>query len=80
MVDFSKILNTKTDEIKKPTPLPVGTYLCTNPQLPEFIESSQKGTPGAKFSFKVISATEDVDQDDLAAWQLEQGDYAGKTV
>lgn len=78
MPDFSKILNTSLDEVKAPVPVPPGTYAIqiTKHELNEF---GQKKTPGVKFSFKLLSAYEDVDQDELAKVENWQSRELNKT-
>lgn len=75
-IDFSKILQKQATEIEKPKPLPIGTFVCSNPKLPDFKGIGQNQTPAAEFSFVVIAPTEDVDPEQLAAY----GDFKGKTI
>lgn len=75
-VDFSKILSKQADEIEQPKPLPVGSYICTNPKLPDFKEIGKNGTPGANLGLVVIAPSDDVDPDDLKTF----GDVKGKTI
>ncbi len=75
-VNFSAILQNQASAIEKPKPLPIGSYICTNPALPEFKELGQNKTPCAEFSLKVMASSDDVDPEQLA----EFGDYKGKNV
>lgn len=75
-VDFSKILAKQADQIEKPKPLPVGSYVCTNPKLPDFKGIGKNETPAAEFGLVVIAPMEDVDPDQLR----EFGEYKGKTI
>jgi len=75
-VDFSKILGKQAEEIEAPKPLPVGSYICTNPKLPDFQEIGRNGTPGANFSLVVIAPSDDVDPDSIR----EFGEVKGKTI
>jgi alpha-ketoglutarate-dependent taurine dioxygenase len=76
MVDFSKILSKQAAEIEPPKTLPVGTYLCNNPKLPDFKGIGKEDTPVAQLQLVVLSAQEDVDPAELAAF----GEVAGKTI
>jgi len=75
-VDFSKILGKQAEAIEKPKPLPIGTYLCTNPKLPEFLGIGKAETPAAVFKYLIIAPQEDVDPDELKDF----GDWKGKTI
>lgn len=75
-IDFNKILTKQASAIEKPKPLPIGTYLCNNPQLPKFVGVGKNETPCAEFGLVVLSAGEDVDTDDLATF----GKYQGKSI
>lgn len=74
-VDFSKILQKQASEIEKPKPLPIGTYLCVNPKLPEFKGVGKNETPCAEFSLTIMAPVE-VDADDLTAY----GEVKGKSI
>lgn len=62
--DFSNLLSTKLEDIKRPPVRPAGTYHATisNYQLGE---SSQKKTPYVRFSFANIQPGEDIDPETL---------------
>lgn len=75
-VDFSKILGKQTQEIEKPKPLPMGTYVCNNPALPRFIELGQNKTPCAQFNLTVIAPGDDIDAEQLS----EYGEWKGKSI
>ena len=75
-VDFSKILSKQASAIEKPKPLPIGTYLCNNPQLPRFLGIGKQESPAAQFSFVVLVPQEDVSAEELA----EFGDWKGKII
>jgi hypothetical protein len=75
-VDFSKILQKQAEEIEKPKPLPIGSYICNNPKLPEFKGVGKNETPCAEFSLVIIAPSDDVDPADLKAY----GDWKGKTI
>ena len=75
-VDFSKILSKQADQIEKPKPLPVGTYLCNNPQLPKFIGVGKNETPCAEFGLVILAPQEDVAAEDVQAY----GEVRGKNI
>lgn len=75
-IDFSKILSKQAAEIEKPKPMPIGLYLCNNPQLPKFIGVGKEETPCAEFSLIVLQAGDDVDQAELQAF----GKWQGKSL
>src|SRR5262245_27158879 len=64
---FASVLDRPSQDIKRPEPLPVGTYVWLVP--PQYAEgtSKQKGTPFVEWEVKCLGATEDVDQEALAA-------------
>jgi hypothetical protein len=76
MTNFVDALNRKADEVERPKPLPVGTYLCTIPGPPEMKTIGKNSTPAAEFSVKVIQPREDVDSEALLA----VGGAGGKTL
>ena len=76
MASFADALNRKADDVEKPKPLPVGTYLCTVAGPAEMKEIGQNSTPAAIFQFKVISPEGDVDMEALS----NAGGAQGKTL
>lgn len=62
---FESILDTKADEVERPKPLPAGTYDCVVKGMYETGESSQKKTPFVRFTYALVAAGEDVDEDAL---------------
>lgn len=73
--NLSDILSRPATDFNFPPPLPVGGYHCVVAGLPEEIESSQKKTPGYKFTLNPIATLDDVDSAELAA----VGGLDGKT-
>ena len=73
---FAPILDRPASEIERPKPIPAGTYTALVKGLPEFGESSQKKTPYARFTFELIAAGDDIDQEALE----EMGGIGGKTL
>ena len=65
---FSDILKTKRSEVERPSPMPVGDYVCVITGQPEQDKSKQKGTPFVRFTYKVLEAMESVDEDQLDQW------------
>lgn len=75
-VDFSKILQKQANEIEKPKPLPIGSYVAVNQKLPDFKGVGKNETPAAEFALVVLAPMDDVDPEHLAAY----GDVKGKSV
>lgn len=65
---FGSILDRAPSEIEKPKPLPPGSYITVVVGQPRFDKSSKKQTPFVEFQHKILSASEDVDPDDLKAY------------
>ena len=65
---FSSILDRAPSEIERPKPMPVGQYICVVQGQPRFDKSSKKQTEFAEFTHKLISAGDDVDEDELKAY------------
>ncbi len=64
-VNFSSILDKPSNEVRRQKPLPVGSYIGIVTDLPRIDKSTKKGTEFSEYIIKVISADEDVDEDDL---------------
>lgn len=73
--NWEDLLSKKADDVKEPTPLPVGPYRM-EVEDNELVTSTQKGTPGIQVMFKIIEALDGVDEDALA----EVGDISKKSV
>jgi hypothetical protein len=71
LVDFTEVLNKKSDDLKKPVPRPAGTYLGMVVGLPmQKVVTPKAGgddMPVASYKIKLLSAMEDVDQTELAS-------------
>jgi|SRR6516164_216696 hypothetical protein len=65
--NFGAILDRPANEIQRPKPLPVGTYVCVVVGLPREDKSTKKGTEFVEFTMRPIEASTDVDEDDLKA-------------
>lgn len=76
MANLSDILSRPATEFNFPPPLPIGGYHCVVAGLPEQIVSSEKKTPGFKYTLKPIGTDEDVDAEELA----KLGGLDGKTI
>jgi len=76
MSNLADILNKPATDFNFPPPLPVGGYHCVVAGLPEQIESSEKKTPGFKFTLKPIGVLDDVDTEELE----KLGGLDGKTI
>ena len=70
MVDFTDVLSKRVDEIEKPKPKPVGTYLGTISGLPKqrtvLPKDGGEGMPVLGFNIKLMAAQPDVDPDSLS--------------
>jgi hypothetical protein len=71
---FSSILDRPSGEIKRPPPMPTGTYVWVTKGLPRLDKSSQKQTEFAEFTVAPTAALDDVDMEALK----EVGGLAGK--
>jgi hypothetical protein len=71
---FSSILDRPSGEIKRPPPMPTGTYVWVTKGLPRLDKSSQKQTDFAEFTVAAVASLDDVDQEALQAI----GGLAGK--
>ena len=65
---FSSILDRAPSEIEKPKPLPTGSYTTLLVGQPRIDKSTKKQTEYREFTHKILSAGEDVDEDDLKAY------------
>ena len=65
--NFSDLLDKPLDDVERPKPLPVGSYLCVVKGLPRQDKSRQKQTPFYEFTLQPTQVGEDVDQEELAA-------------
>ena len=65
---YSSILDRAPSEIEKPKPLPQGSYITLLVGQPRIDKSAKKQTEFREFTHKILSAGEDVDADDLAAY------------
>lgn len=64
MPDFSTLLSKPLDSIKRPPPLPAGTYMGTIKSY-EALESKEKKTPYIRFNLNLVSPGQDIDPNDL---------------
>jgi len=76
MSNFADILSKKVDQIEKPKPLPVGTYLCLIDGAGEYVKLGANQTDAIKIKVKVLQAGEDVDDEAL----IEAGGVSEKTL
>lgn len=66
MPSFQDVLNKPAADVKAPSPLPVGTYLCLVDGPGEFGKIGQKQTDCINWKLKPMQAQDDVNQADLA--------------
>lgn len=65
---FGSILDRAPADVEKPKPAPIGSYKTQIVGQPRFDKSSKKQTEFVEFTHKLISAGEDVDEDELKAY------------
>lgn len=65
---FGSILDRAPSEIEKPKPLPQGSYTTLLVGQPRIDKSTKKQTEYREFTHKILSAGDDVDEDDLKAY------------
>lgn len=79
---FSDALDRKLEEIKRPPNLPIGNYVWQVAKHPDqdTIESSKTGATWDRLTFTLscVSAHDDVDEDELAAFGNVQGQQQRK--
>lgn len=65
-MDFAELAQVKVGEVERPKPLPEGHYIAkfTKPMTQH---KAKSGNVAMRFAFKLVEATDDVDQDQLAA-------------
>lgn len=68
MVDFSKTLKKKLEDVKRPPLIPVGTYTGRVAKQPEFNESGDGKWKTIDFQLQLVEAGPDVDQEALAEY------------
>jgi hypothetical protein len=65
--NFSSILDKPVTEVKRPKPIPVGTYLCIVDGIPKFDKTkNENATDTVEFNLKPVTPQPDVDQAALA--------------
>lgn len=64
--NFQDILSTVVDEVKRPSPWPVGTYLWLITGQPNIQKIGTKQTDAVDVTLKYLQAQDDVDQTALA--------------
>ena len=65
---FGSILDRAPSEIEKPKPLPQGSYITSVVGQPRFDKSTKKQTEYVEFTHKIKSASDDVNEDELATY------------
>jgi hypothetical protein len=68
MSNFMEVLNKRVDEVEKPKPRPVGSYVASIAGLPKTkdVKTKDGDREVLSFSCKLLMAREDVDQEQLA--------------
>lgn len=67
--NFGAILDKAPADVQPPETLPVGSYLCIVQGLPRYDKSTKKGTEFAEYTLIIQQAMDDVDEDDLKAFE-----------
>jgi len=75
--NFGAILDRAPADVKPPETLPVGSYLCIVQGLPRYDKSTKKGTEFAEYTLIIQQAMDDVDEDELKAFE---GGVKGKVI
>lgn len=69
MPNMDSVLNTKATEIKRPPPIPVGTYTLQIFGRPNFVDMSRaQKTDYVDFQSKIMAVGDNVSEEDLAAY------------
>lgn len=64
--NFASVLDRPADEIKRPPPIPMGTYLAVVDGVPTNREVGEEKVPAWEFKLKLIQPQPDVDPEELA--------------
>ncbi len=75
MTDFGTMLQQRIEDTEKPKPLPVGPYNAIIQKFETGNTKSEKKTPYVRFTLRMLSAREGVDQEQLQ----KVGDYSERT-
>ncbi len=73
---FASVLDMPAQDIERPKPIPVGSYVCVVQGQPKFDKSTKKQTEYVEFTLKLLEAMDDVDEDALK----EAGGIKDKTM
>lgn len=65
MSNFASVLDKPSNEIGRPKPMPVGSYVGVIQGLPKIDKSTKKQTEYSEYTIKYTSAMDDVDEEDL---------------
>lgn len=65
--DFTSVLDTPSNEVSRPRPLPQGTFVWQIKGLPRIDKSTRKGTEFSEYTCQAMEACEDVDTEELTA-------------
>lgn len=66
-MNFSELGQVKANTVERPKPLPEGHYIAQFSGPMKEHKAAKSGNLAMRFPFKLVNATEDVDQDELAA-------------
>lgn len=74
--EFASVLDTPIEDIERPKPIPVGSYVCMVKGQPRIDKSKNKGTEFSEFTLQILEPCNDVDENELE----EMGGIQEKTI
>lgn len=77
--NFDDLINMPVEDAEPPLSIPVGTWSVLVKKYEE-VKSTQKGTPGVKFTFQLLEPGPDVDAGQLMDFRERYPDYKKKEV
>lgn len=78
--NFTSILDKPAAEVKRPLPLPVGTYLWLIIGQPRIDKSPKEQTQFVEYTFKCLQPMEDVDPQAVEDYKARGGEIQGKEL
>jgi hypothetical protein len=80
MSTFQDILNKPANQIEKPTPIPMGTYLFLVDGQPKFDKSPKQQTDFVEFQCRVLQPGQDVDVAAIQEFESKFGPINGRQM
>jgi ribosomal protein S10 len=78
--NFQSILDKPAAEVKRPLPLPVGTYLWLIINQPRIDKSPKEQTQFVEYTFRCLQPMDDVDPQALGDYKARGSEVAGKEL